>query len=105
MAYKLLSRNQPIPENIRMAVEGKRYPQMQRPQDPSGRMGQQPGQAPSSQAPHSQSYSSGYSGGQMTQGPPNTSASQVPQRPQANSQVLTLLQGPKELPSPHLPSP
>jgi hypothetical protein len=32
MAYKLLSRNQPIPDNIRMAVEGKRYPQMQRPQ-------------------------------------------------------------------------
>lgn len=32
MAYKLLSRNQAIPDNIRMAVEGKRYPQMQRPQ-------------------------------------------------------------------------
>ena len=36
MAYKLLSRNQPIPENIRMAVEGKRYPQMQRPPGMSG---------------------------------------------------------------------
>ncbi|XP_061175393.1 probable global transcription activator SNF2L2 [Saccostrea echinata] len=102
MAYKLLSRNQPIPENIRMAVEGKRYPQMQRPQDPSGRMGQQPGQAPNSQAPHSQSYSSGYSGGQMTQVPPNTSASQLPQRPpgqQPGSHPQTGPQGAAQQPS------
>lgn len=43
-------------------------------------MGQQPGQVPNSQVSHSQSFSSGYSG-QMTQVPPNTGASQLPQRP------------------------
>uniref|UniRef100_K1P321 Putative global transcription activator SNF2L4 n=1 Tax=Magallana gigas TaxID=29159 RepID=K1P321_MAGGI len=84
MAYKLLSRNQPIPDNIRMAIEGKRGPQMQRPPDPSGR--QPPGQVPNSQAPHNQAFNSGFSGGQMTQAPPNTSAGQLPQRPPGQQQ-------------------
>lgn len=53
--------------------------------DPSGR--QAPGQPPNSQAPHSQSFSSGYSsGGQMTQVPPNTSSGQLPQRPPGQQQ-------------------
>lgn len=52
--------------------------------DPSGR--QPPGQVPNSQAPHNQAFNSGFSGGQMTQAPPNTSAGQLPQRPPGQQQ-------------------
>ncbi|KAK3089324.1 hypothetical protein FSP39_002728 [Pinctada imbricata] len=89
MAYKLISRNQPLPENIKLALEGKRFPPIPRSdshgQGMQGRMPQQPGQQMPSQ---SGGYNSGYSGGQMTHGTPDSmmSRQRVPSQ-QGSSQL------------------
>lgn len=93
MAYKLLARNQPVPENLRMALEGKKplAPQY-RPSMPQQQ--QQPGMRMAQQMPQQQQPMQGMPGQGLPQGArypgPGMQQQQPPQQgqPQQQQQVM-----------------
>uniref|UniRef100_A0A8C6L8P4 SWI/SNF related BAF chromatin remodeling complex subunit ATPase 2 n=1 Tax=Nothobranchius furzeri TaxID=105023 RepID=A0A8C6L8P4_NOTFU len=94
LAYKILARGQPLPDNLQLAVQGKRslptmqqqQPQQQQQQAPGGSLYRPPGQGGDGQAP-AQKHLTPVPSGRPSPAPPQTPA--VPTGPMLGSAAAT----------------